>query len=63
MFVRIVISQITMDGVVLCEIADEVPPESPEDPTEFRYGKRRWVFKDNLVEHKEEILICIEKCV
>jgi len=52
-----------MDGVVLCEIADEVPPESPEDPTEFRYGKRRWVFKDNVVEHKEEILICIEKCV
>ncbi|EDW50688.1 GM14768 [Drosophila sechellia] len=51
-----------MDGVVLCEIADEVPPESPGDPTEFCFGKRRWVFKDYLVEHQEEILICIEKC-
>ncbi|EDW93616.1 E3 ubiquitin-protein ligase SHPRH isoform X2 [Drosophila yakuba] len=51
-----------MDGIILCEIADEVPAECPEDPAEFRYGKRRWVFKDFLVEHKEAILICIEKC-
>ncbi|XP_017048640.1 E3 ubiquitin-protein ligase SHPRH [Drosophila ficusphila] len=51
-----------MDGIVLCEIADEVAPECPEDPMEFRYGKRRWLFKEFLTEYAEEILICIEEC-
>ncbi|XP_016955989.1 E3 ubiquitin-protein ligase SHPRH [Drosophila biarmipes] len=51
-----------MGEVVLCEIADEIPPDWPEDASEFGFAKRRWVFKEALVEHKEEILICIERC-
>ncbi|XP_017122187.1 E3 ubiquitin-protein ligase SHPRH [Drosophila elegans] len=51
-----------MDEIVLCEIADEVAPECPENPSEFRYGKRRWLFKDFLAENADEILICIESC-
>jgi len=51
-----------MVEIVLCEIADEVAPDCPEDPSEFRFDKRRWVFKEALTGHEEEILNCIERC-
>ncbi|XP_017071026.1 E3 ubiquitin-protein ligase SHPRH [Drosophila eugracilis] len=53
-----------MEGIVLCEIADEVAPECVKDPgpLEFQYVKKRWVFKEFFIEYKDVLLNCIEQC-
>ncbi|XP_017102596.2 E3 ubiquitin-protein ligase SHPRH [Drosophila bipectinata] len=50
-------------GVVLCEIAEEISPEGPEEPSEFAFGKRRWRVREFLTEKAEAIGICIQECL
>ncbi|KAH8318472.1 hypothetical protein KR067_003286 [Drosophila pandora] len=49
-------------GFVLCEIAEEIAPGCPEEPSELSFGKRRWRVKDYLTEKAEAIEICIQGC-
>ncbi|KAH8304034.1 hypothetical protein KR018_006408 [Drosophila ironensis] len=46
----------------LCEIADDLAPETPELPWDFTLGKRRWRFKDFLTASAQELSQCIDKC-
>ncbi|KAH8266201.1 hypothetical protein KR038_008904 [Drosophila bunnanda] len=51
------------NGIVLCEIADEIPDlEGEEHPSEFNYLKRRWQIKDFLAEHADVIMMAVQRC-